>query len=119
LRREDRFVLAAIGLGRSFGRAFTVRRGLRTESLTAFHIRQEDCYGIADSAGCSITAGSPSRTAGPRKTSGLIRDLRVTVLPGEVALTGRAATYYAKQLATHAALNACEEMTLTNDIEVF
>lgn len=53
------------------------------------------------------------------KTSGLIRDLRVTVIPGEVALTGRAATYYAKQLATHAALDACEELTLTNDIEVF
>jgi len=53
------------------------------------------------------------------KTSGLIRDLRVTVLAGEVVLAGRAATYYAKQLATHAALDACEEFTLTNDIEVF
>ncbi|MBI3861937.1 MAG: hypothetical protein HY290_08570 [Planctomycetia bacterium] len=53
------------------------------------------------------------------KTSGLIRDLRVTVMPGEIAITGRAATYYAKQLATHAALDACEDLTLTNDIEVF
>jgi len=53
------------------------------------------------------------------KTSGLIRDLRVTVLAGEVVLTGRAATYYAKQLATHAALDACDDLTLTNDIEVF
>ena len=52
------------------------------------------------------------------KTSGMIRDLRVAVQPGEVILTGRAATYYAKQLATHAALDACEELTLTNDIEV-
>ena len=53
------------------------------------------------------------------KTTGLIRDLRVSVLPGEVILTGRAATYYAKQLATHAALDACEDLTLTNDIEVY
>ena len=53
------------------------------------------------------------------KTSGLIRDLRVNVLAGEVVLTGRAATYYAKQLATHAALDACDDLTLTNDIEVF
>jgi hypothetical protein len=53
------------------------------------------------------------------RTSGLIRDLRVTVNEQEVVVTGRAATYYAKQLATHAALEGCEQMTLTNDIEVF
>jgi len=53
------------------------------------------------------------------KASGLIRDLRVDVIPGEIVLTGRASTYYAKQLATHAALDACEELTLTNDIEVY
>ena len=52
------------------------------------------------------------------KTSGLIRDLRVAVIPGEIVLTGRASTYYAKQLATHAALEAAEDLTLTNDIEV-
>jgi len=54
-----------------------------------------------------------------QRTSGLIRDLKIDVLPGEILLTGRAATYYAKQLATHAALDACEHLTLTNDIEVF
>jgi len=53
------------------------------------------------------------------KTSGLIRDLRVESAPGEIVLTGRAATYYAKQLATHAALEACDDLTLTNDIEVY
>jgi len=53
------------------------------------------------------------------KTSGLIRDLRVSVHRGEIVLSGRAATYYAKQLATHAALDACDDVTLTNDIEVF
>jgi hypothetical protein len=54
-----------------------------------------------------------------QRTGGLIRNLRVEVLPGEVLLTGRAATYYAKQLATHAAFDACDHLTLTNDIEVF
>ncbi len=53
------------------------------------------------------------------KTSGLIRDLRVDCATREIVLTGRAATYYAKQLATHAALEACEDLTLTNDIEVY
>jgi hypothetical protein len=53
------------------------------------------------------------------KTTGLIRDLRVTVGTGEVVINGRAATYYAKQLATHAALEACDDLTLTNDIEVY
>jgi hypothetical protein len=54
-----------------------------------------------------------------QRTTGLIRDLKISSLPGEIVLTGRAATYYAKQLATHAALEACDHLTLTNDIEVY
>ena len=54
-----------------------------------------------------------------QRTSGLIRDLKVEVLPGEIVVTGRASTYYAKQLATHAALDACDHFTLTNDSEVY
>lgn len=53
------------------------------------------------------------------RTSGLIRGLRVEMLPGEVVISGRTSTYYAKQLATHAALDLCDHITLTNDIEVF
>lgn len=53
------------------------------------------------------------------RTSGLIRGLRVLVLDdGEVVITGRTTTYYAKQLATHAALEVCDDRILTNDIEV-
>ncbi|MSR58790.1 MAG: BON domain-containing protein [Planctomycetaceae bacterium] len=54
-----------------------------------------------------------------QRTTGLVRELKISVLPGEILVTGRAATYYAKQLATHAALEACEHLTLTNDIEVY
>lgn len=54
-----------------------------------------------------------------QRTSGLIRDLKIGSVPGEIILTGRATTYYAKQLATHAALDACDHLTLTNDIEVY
>lgn len=54
-----------------------------------------------------------------QRTTGLVRDLKVAALPGEIVLTGRASTYYAKQLATHAALDAVEHLTLTNDIEVY
>ena len=52
------------------------------------------------------------------RTGGTIRSLHVDVHDGEVLLTGRTSTYYNKQLATHAALDAANEMTLTNDIEV-
>lgn len=54
-----------------------------------------------------------------QRTSGLVRGLRVELLPGEVVISGRTSTYYAKQLATHAALDACDHVTLTNDIEVY
>lgn len=53
------------------------------------------------------------------RTSGLIRSLHVDVYSHEVVINGRASTYYAKQLATHAALEACENYALTNDIEVY
>jgi hypothetical protein len=52
------------------------------------------------------------------RTGGTIRSLKVEVLDREVLLTGRTSTYYNKQLATHAALDAVEELSLTNDIEV-
>ena len=52
------------------------------------------------------------------RTMGQIRCLRVDVFDNEVVLNGRTSTYYAKQLATHAALDACDHITLTNDIEV-
>lgn len=47
-----------------------------------------------------------------------IRDLRVEVSPGCVTLHGRANTYYAKQLATHAALNEVAPRALNNAIDV-
>ena len=52
------------------------------------------------------------------RTGGTIRGLHVEVDDGEVVLTGRTSTYYNKQLATHAALDAAEELSLTNDIKV-
>ena len=52
------------------------------------------------------------------RAGGLIRGLRVELFPGEIVISGRTSTYYAKQLATHAALDACEDLALTNGIEV-
>lgn len=52
------------------------------------------------------------------RTGGMIRGLRVDVHDDEVVISGRTTTYYNKQLATHAALDAVDEMNLTNDIEV-
>ena len=52
------------------------------------------------------------------RTGGQIRGLRVEVINGEVILSGRTSTYYTKQLATHAARDAAENLLLANEIEV-
>lgn len=52
------------------------------------------------------------------RTGGRIRDLRVEVQGEDVVLSGSASTYYAKQLATHAALDEINGGSLTNSIEV-
>jgi hypothetical protein len=53
-----------------------------------------------------------------QRTSGRIRGLQVRVVNGQVVITGRTSTYYAKQLVTHAALEAAEELSVCNEVEV-
>ena len=53
-----------------------------------------------------------------RRLGSRIRDLRVLRLPSGLVIQGRAATYHAKQLATHAAMEFADEPILANDIEV-
>lgn len=52
------------------------------------------------------------------RTGGTIYGLRVDVLDDTVVLVGRTSTYYNKQLATHAALSAEANRSLSNEIEV-
>jgi hypothetical protein len=52
------------------------------------------------------------------RTGGMIRELRVDVNERDVVLWGRTSTYYSKQLATHAALDATAHVSVTNEIEV-
>ncbi len=52
------------------------------------------------------------------RTGGRIRDLRVELQGTDVVISGVAPTYYAKQLATHAALDEIAGHTLTNAIDV-
>ena len=54
-----------------------------------------------------------------QRTGGMIRSLRVECFDGTLVLSGRTATYYAKQLASHAALEGCGDVPVTNEIEVF
>lgn len=54
-----------------------------------------------------------------RRTGGMLRNLKIDVLGSEVILTGHAASYYAKQLATHAVMALAAHATVTNDLEVF
>ena len=52
------------------------------------------------------------------RTGGRVSELCVQVQGGEVILTGRAATFHIKQLATQAVLEELSGETLTNAIEV-
>jgi hypothetical protein len=53
-----------------------------------------------------------------RRVGGRVRDLRLLVRPGGIILQGRTATYHAKQLAQHAAMELTRQTILANDIEV-
>ncbi len=53
-----------------------------------------------------------------RRLGNRIRALRVHVYSAGLILQGRAATYHAKQLAQHAAMELTDVPILANDIEV-
>jgi hypothetical protein len=53
-----------------------------------------------------------------RRLGNRIRDLRIRLQPEGVTLHGRTATYHAKQLAQHAAMELGNLPILANDIEV-
>jgi hypothetical protein len=53
-----------------------------------------------------------------RRLGNRIRDLRVLLLPEGVVLQGRVATYHAKQIAQHAAMELADLPILANEIEV-
>ncbi len=52
------------------------------------------------------------------RTGGRIRGLQVRVCDVGIVISGRVATYYTKQLVTHAAMDAGDELLVTNDVEV-
>jgi hypothetical protein len=52
------------------------------------------------------------------RLGGQIRGFRLVVVDGGVILRGRAQTYYAKQLAQHAVMEASGLPILANEIEV-
>jgi len=51
------------------------------------------------------------------RTGGRIRGLRVRISDDAIVISGRAATYYTKQLVTHAAMEASDELLVTNEVE--
>lgn len=54
-----------------------------------------------------------------RRLGSRIRDLRVILLPGGLILQGRTATFHAKQIAQHTAMEeAANLLILANEIEV-
>jgi hypothetical protein len=53
-----------------------------------------------------------------RRFGNRIRDLRIVRSAGGIILKGRAATYHAKQLAQHGAMELTDLPIVANDIEV-
>lgn len=53
-----------------------------------------------------------------RRIGSRVRNLRVSIIDGRVALGGRTLTYHAKQLVQHAVMETCPLRILSNDIEV-
>ncbi len=52
------------------------------------------------------------------QTGGLIRSLKVEAVEGRLVVRGSTDLFYHKQLATRAAMEVSEEITLLNEIEV-
>jgi hypothetical protein len=53
-----------------------------------------------------------------RRIGNRVRDLRVILLADGLILQGRTATYHAKQLAQHAAMELADMPIVANEIEV-
>jgi uncharacterized RmlC-like cupin family protein len=64
------------------------------------------------------TLAEKIETAVQVRTGGRIRGLQVRVSDGAIVISGRASTYYTKQLVTHAAMEAGDELLVTNEVEV-
>jgi len=57
-------------------------------------------------------------TAVQVRTGGRIRGLQVRVAEGAIVISGRVSTYYTKQLVTHAAMEAGDELLVNNEVVV-
>lgn len=52
------------------------------------------------------------------RTGGRIRDLSVQIVDSTVLISGRATSYYSKQLVTQAALQVAERLQVVNEVHV-
>ncbi len=52
------------------------------------------------------------------RTGGRIRGLQVRVSNSAIVISGQATSYYNKQLVTHAVMDACNDLLVTNEVEV-
>jgi hypothetical protein len=73
-----------------------------------------DAFGVVD----TLDRTEELEALVQNRLGGRVRDLRLVVRPNGVILQGRTATYHAKQLAQHAAMEVSGLRVLANDIEV-
>jgi osmotically-inducible protein OsmY len=67
----------------------------------------------------NVQAGEHLEAALHNRLGGRVSNLQVILHDSGVVLRGRASTYYAKQLAQHAAMELAGLHVLANDIEVY
>lgn len=78
-----------------------------------------NCEIVAEMIDPCETNGTTELEARVRdRLGGRVRDFQLLVLEGGVILQGRAQTYYLKQLAQHAVMEATTLPILANEIEV-
>jgi osmotically-inducible protein OsmY len=87
---------------------------------------------VLDGTGTQAGSGNAPRWAGEnaarlarsieeevlKSTHSAVRNLSVHLTPREVILRGWCRSYHVKQVAQHAAMRVCEDLDVTNEIQV-
>lgn len=71
-----------------------------------------------DRLACAASREQHIRNVVDSRTIGRIRNLQIELAGSRVVISGRASTYYSKQLATHAAIDAADQLLIQNDVIV-
>jgi hypothetical protein len=95
------------------------QRSLRLSRLGFFNLRGEGTMRIREADRATARSEEHLEAALHNRLGGRVSNLQVIFHDAGVVLRGRTSTYYAKQLAQHAAMELAGLNVLANDIEVY